>query len=80
MCLGKGEMMDEKKSFEELMSFIEEMGGWDELDEADLESVRQRVKKMDVNDWQKAYEKYYSNPEVIEKIRKEQLRARTYSP
>jgi hypothetical protein len=73
-------MMDEKKSFEELMSFIEEMGGWEELDEADLESVRQRVKKMDVNDWQKAYEKYYSNPEVIEKIRKEQLRARTYSP
>jgi len=72
--------MDEKKSFEELMSFIEEMGGWEELDEADLESVRQRVKKMDVNDWQKAYEKYYSNPEVIEKIRKEQLRARTYSP
>lgn len=69
-----------KKSFEELMSFIEEMGGWEELDEADLESVRQRVKKMDVNDWQKAYEKYYSNPEVIEKIRKEQLRARTYSP
>ena len=38
-------MMDEKKSFEELMSFIEEMGGWEELDEADLESVRQRVKK-----------------------------------
>ena len=51
------------------MNYIEEMGGWDEIDESDIEEIRQRVKKMTHKDWQQAYREYYKNPEVIEELK-----------
>jgi hypothetical protein len=67
-----GDDVMEKRTYKEIKSFIEEMGGWDELSDADIEEIRQRVKKMDVNEWQQAYADYYDNPEVMEKLKKKQ--------
>lgn len=65
-------MFDGKATYEDLKKFIADNGGWEMLEEEDINGIREKAKFLDINEWQKAYTDYHTNPEVIKELIREQ--------
>ncbi|MDP3066622.1 MAG: hypothetical protein Q8N08_07785 [Methanobacteriaceae archaeon] len=67
-------MSEKEYTLSALQRYIVEVGGWEMLEEEDLNQIREKAKKLDTNEWQKAYSEYHSSPDVIKQIIKDQKR------